>query len=64
MGFVAYLFGVVDMANALVARATLFMLGIALFFKAATKATDDTGASVSLFGSTKKVVTRTTGNIS
>lgn len=41
MGFFAYLFGVVYMANALVAKATLLMLGIALFFKAATKATDE-----------------------
>ena len=41
MGFFAYLFGVVDAANALVAKATLLMLGIALFFKAATKATDE-----------------------
>ena len=41
MGFFAYLIGVVDTANALVAKATLLLLGIALFFKAATKATDE-----------------------
>ena len=40
MGFFAYLFGVVDAANVFVGKATLLMLGLALFFKTATKATD------------------------
>lgn len=40
MDLFAHLIGVVDAANVLVGKATLLMLGIALFFKAATKAID------------------------
>lgn len=60
MGFFAYLFGVVDAANVLVGKATLLMLGIALFFKAATKATDEFWRFRKSLRKHKKVVQRTT----